>query len=63
VKESIWKERVGKNASMKGLGSRSRVKERIYTKKKEGLLIVKKGKRGGASICGRLSRTCGAGAE
>ena len=48
---------------MKGLGSRSRVKERIYTKKKEGLLIVKKGKRGGASICGRLSRTCGAGAE
>jgi len=53
VEESIWKERVRKDASMKGLGLCYRVKERICTKKGEGLLVVKRGKRGDASICRR----------
>jgi len=51
VKESIWKERVRKDASAKGLGSCDGVKGRICVKKGEGLLIVKRRKRGGTSIC------------
>jgi len=53
MKESIWKERVREDTSMKGLGPCNRVKRRLRTKKKEGILIVKEGKRGDTSICGR----------
>jgi len=54
VEESIWKERVEKDASAKGLESCYRVKGGICTKKGEDLLVVKRGKRRGASICGGL---------
>jgi len=53
VEESLWEKGVGKNASAKGLGSRNRVEERIYPKEKESVLVVKRGKRGGTSICRR----------
>ena len=45
MEESIWKERVEKDASVKGLGLCYRVKGRICTKKEEGLLIVERGVR------------------
>jgi len=51
VEESIWKERVRKNTSAKGLGLYYRVKGEICTKKGEGLLIVERRKRRGTSIC------------
>jgi len=51
VKESIWKERVRKDTSVKGLRSCYRVKGGIYTKKGEGLLVVKRRKRRDTSIC------------
>jgi len=53
VKEGIWKEGVGKNASANGLGPCYRAKRRICTKKGKGLLIVERGKRRDASICRR----------
>jgi len=53
MKESIWKERVREDASVKGLGPCNRVERRLRTKKKEGVLIVKREERGGISICGR----------
>jgi len=37
VKESIWEERVGKNTSVKGLGSHNKVEGRVYTKEGEGV--------------------------
>jgi len=53
VEESIWKEGVRKNASVKSLGSRNRVERGIYTKERESVFIVKRRKRGGTSIYGR----------
>jgi len=50
IKKSIWKERVRKDASMKGLGSCNRVKERVYVKEGEGVFTVKRRERGSASI-------------
>ena len=35
MEKSIWKERVGEDASTKNLGSCHRIKERVYTKKKK----------------------------
>jgi len=55
VEKSIWKKGVRENASVKDLGPCHRVERRVYTKKGEGLLIVKRGKRGGVGICGRLA--------
>jgi len=53
VEKSIWKERVGEDASTKNLGSCHRIKERVYTKEKEGILIIKRRKRGSTDICER----------
>jgi len=53
VEESLWEKGVGKDASAKGLGSRNRVEERVYPKEREGVLVVKREKRGGTSICRR----------
>jgi len=53
VEKSIWKERVGEDASMKNLGSCHRIKERVYTKEREGILIIKRRKRGSTDICER----------
>jgi len=50
VEESLWEKGVGKDASAKGLGSRNRVKEGVYPKEREGILIVKRRKRGSTSI-------------
>ena len=60
VEESIQKEGVGKDASVKGLGSCYRVKRGICAEKGESLLIVKRGERRGTSICGgsvKISQT------
>ena len=53
IEESIQKERVREDASAKGLGPCNRIKERLCVTKREGVLIVKGGERGGISICGR----------
>jgi len=53
VEKSIWKERVGEDASTKNLGSCHRIKERVYTKEREGILIIKRRKRGSTDICER----------
>ena len=53
MEESIWKERVREDASVKGLKPCNRVERRLRSKKRESVLIVKGGKRGGTSICGR----------
>ena len=37
VEKSIWKERVGKNASTENLGSCHRIKGGVYTKEREGI--------------------------
>jgi len=53
VEESIWKKGVRKDASTKDLGPYHRIKEGIYTKKGESILIIKRGKRGSTDICRR----------
>ena len=53
VEESIWKKGVRKDASMKDLGPCHRIKGRIYAKKGESILTIKKGKRGSTDICRR----------
>jgi len=50
MEESIQKERVREDASAKGLGPCNRVERRLCAEKREGVLIVKGGERGGASI-------------
>jgi len=53
VKESLWEKRVRKNASAKGLGSHDRIERGVYTKERESIFIVKRGKGGSASVHGR----------
>ena len=53
MEKSIWKERVGEDASTENLGSCHRIKGRVYTKEREGILIIERRKRGGTDICGR----------
>ena len=53
VEESIWEERVGKNASTKSLGPRNRIKGGIYTKEGKGIFVIKGRKGGSASVHGR----------
>ena len=53
VEKSIWKERVGEDASMENLGSYHRIKKGVYTKERKGILIIERRKRGGIDICGR----------
>ena len=53
VEKGVWKERVRKNASVKGLGSRNRTKRRFYAEKVESVLLVEGRKRESTSICER----------
>jgi len=53
VEKSIQKKRVGEDASIENLGSCYRIKGGVYTKEREGILIIKRKKRGGTDICGR----------
>jgi len=53
VEKSIWKERVREDVGTENLGSCHRIKGRVYTKEREGILIIKRRKRGGTDICGR----------
>jgi len=50
IEEGVRKKRVGENASMKGLGSRDRVKRRLCAKEGESVFFIKRRKRGGTSI-------------
>jgi len=52
VGEGIWKKKVKKNTSVKDLGPCHRIKRRIYTEKRKGVLIVKGRKGRSTSICG-----------
>ena len=52
-KKVFEKKRVREDASARGLGPCNRVERRLHTKKREGILIVKREKRGGTSICER----------
>ena len=54
MKESIWKKEVGKNASTKDLGPCHKAKRRVYAKKEEGILTIKRRKRGSTEIHRRL---------
>ena len=56
VGEGIQEKEVRKNASTKNLGLCYRVEGGIYTKKGKGILTVQGEKRGGASICRRLTK-------
>ena len=49
--EGIWKKKVRKNASVKDLGPHHRIKRRIHTEKRKGILIVKERKGRSTSIC------------
>jgi len=51
IEESVQKERIREDASAKGLGPYNRVERRLRAKKREGVLIIKREKRGGTSIC------------
>jgi len=51
VEEGIWKERLRKDASVKGLGSCYRVKGGIYAKKGKSVFAVKGRERRNTSIC------------
>jgi len=53
VKKGLWKKSIRKNANAKGLGPCNRVEKGVYAKERESIFLVKKGKRGSASICGR----------
>jgi len=53
VEKGLWKKGVRKNASAKGLGPRNRVERGVYAKERESVFLVKRRKRGSASICGR----------
>ena len=53
MEESIWKKEVRKNASAKDLGPCHRAKKRVYAKKGEGILTIKRRKRGSTEICKR----------
>jgi len=53
VKESLWEKGVRKNASVKGLGSCNRVERGVYTKERESIFVVKRGKGESASVHGR----------
>jgi len=56
IEESIWEKGLRKEASMKNLGPHHRAKGGIHTKKRKCLLVVKRGERGGTSICGRSAK-------
>ena len=51
VEKSLWEKGIRKDASTKGLGSCNRVEGEVYAKKRESILIVEGGKRGGIGIC------------
>jgi len=51
VEEGIWKERLRKDASAKGLGSCYRVKGGIYAKKGESVFAIKRKERRSTGIC------------
>jgi len=51
IEKSIWEERVGENASAKGLGLCNRVKGGVCTKKGEDVFIVEGKEREGTGIC------------
>jgi len=53
MKESIWKERVREDASAKDLEPCNRIEGRLCATEREGVLIVKGGKKESTSICGR----------
>jgi len=53
VEESIWKNGVGKDAGTKNLGPCHRAKRRVYAKKEEGILTIKRRKRESTEICRR----------
>jgi len=53
VEEGLWEKEIRKNASAKGLGSRDRVEERVYTEEGKGVFIVKRREGGSASVHGR----------
>ena len=51
VEESVWKGKVGANASVKGLGPCNQVKGGICTKKGKSVCIVKRRMRESAGVC------------
>jgi len=53
VKKSVWKKKVGKDASAKGLEPCNQTKGEICSKEKQSVFTIKGGKGGGISICRR----------
>ena len=52
MEKGIWKEGVGENAGMKGLGPCYRTKRGVYTEEGKSILAIKGGKKGSTDICG-----------
>jgi len=52
VEKGLWKKRVRKDASAKGLGPHDRVERGVYAKERESVFVVERGERGSTSICG-----------
>jgi len=52
VEESIWKGGIGKDTYQKNMELCNRVEERLFTKERESILIVKAKKKEGTSIHG-----------
>ena len=48
--KSLWKETIGENSNKEGMGPCNRGEKRICAKKREGVPIVKRGKRGGEGV-------------
>ena len=51
VEKGLWKKRVRKDASAKGLGPCDRIEGGIHAEEGKSIFVVKGRKRGGASVC------------
>jgi len=56
VEKGLQKKGVGKNTSIKGLGSCDRVERKVCAKKGESIFIVKRKKEKGTDICKGLAK-------
>ena len=56
VEKGLQKKEVGKNTSIKGLGSCDRVERKVCAKKGESIFIVKRKKEKGTDICKGLAK-------
>jgi len=49
--KGVWKETIRENTNKEGLRPCNRCKRRVHTKKRKGILTVKREERGGKKVC------------